>query len=500
LYVPSVGRGGEPDLQTLAANAIEAARQAGATYADARLTLTRQQRPGSFEGEERGFGVRVLVNGYWGFLASAVWTPDEAARLARVAVAQAQAHSRGKARPVDLGSIPAVSRGEWVMPVKYDPFDIPIGEKLDVMDAFAELVNNARFGVWTDQEMNFRRQRTVFASSEGSSWTQTTYASDARFVVFYHDSYYAGLGIGAAGADFLSSTGRGWEHIADAAIPHAIPQLIEDAELSRHRVPVDVGRYDVVFGAEAMATLVDETLGAATELDRALGYEANAGGTSYLGDPLAMLGTQHIGSDLVTVTANRSLPGGVATVRWDDEGVVPDEFPLIHNGVLVDYQTSREQAAWLEPYYRRSGKLVRSHGCSAAPSALSMQMQHAPNLALAPSKSPTTFEELVAGTEKGIAVLDLDVSMDQQCLNGMGNGTMREIVRGKLGRYIRGGSLVFRAPELWKNLVALGGPDTVRWYGRSRSKGQPSQRTTHSVGAVPAKITQLALIDATRKA
>jgi len=501
VYVPPVaGVSVQPDLRLLAERAAEAARHAGAAYADARLTLTRQQSPGQSDSEACAFGVRVLVDGYWGFLASAVWTPDEAVRLARGAVAQANAHRRGKSRPVDLGAISIVHRGEWVMPVKYDPFDVSIEEKLDVINALSDLASTARVGILPQAGMNFMRQYRVFASSEGSSWAQTTYRSSAQFGVRYRDEYHAGLPAAGFALDFLSPAGCGWELVIASGIAAAIPQLIDEAEQARHRVPVDVGRYDIVFGAEAMATLVDQTLGAATELDRALGYEANASGTSYLDDPLAMLGTERVTSPRISLSANRSVVGGAATVRWDDEGVVPDEFPIIANGVLVDYQTTREQAAWLAPYYQKAGHPLRSHGCAAAGSALDLTMQHSPNLALHPGSEPVTFESLVAGTEKGIAIYDINVGMDQQQLNGLGWGTMREIVHGKLGRYIRGGALAFRTPELWKNVVALGGPGTERLFGLSRGKGQPSQGTTHSVSAVPAKIPQLGIIDATRKA
>jgi TldD protein len=487
-------------LHALAARAVDAARSAGADYADARLTLTRQQIPGDSEGEDRGFGVRVLVHGYWGFLASAVWTPDEAARLARAAVAQANAHRRGKSRPVVLGTIPVVAGGEWVMPVKYDPFDIPIEEKLDVMRSFQAIARAARVGIGVQAGMRFMRQHQIFASSEGSFWAQTTYGSSASFAVSYMSEYHAGLPRGGAAADFLSTAGRGWEHVSESGIPEAIPQLIEEAERARHRVPIDVGRYDIVFNAEAMASLVDETIGAATELDRALGYEADASGTSYLDDPLAMLGQQRVASPNVTVTANRSVPTGAATVRWDDEGVVPDEFPIVADGMLIDYQTTREQAAWLAPYYQQRGLPIRSHGCAAAGSALDITMQHAPNLALRPGREAVTFEELVASTEKGIAMFDVKLAMDQQQLNGVGRGTMREIVRGKLGRFVYGGALAFRSPELWKTVAGIGGPGTERLFGQSRSKGQPAQQTVHSVSAVPAKIPQLSIIDLTRKA
>jgi predicted Zn-dependent protease len=127
-------------------------------------------------------------------------------------------------------------------------------------------------------------------------------------------------------------------------------------------------------------------------------------------------------------------------------------------------------------------------------------MQHTPNLAITPDADGGGFDALVATVKKGVAVLSLSVNMDQQRLNGTGYGVMREIVNGKLGRFIRGGALVFRAPELWKNLTALGGQHAQQWVGFRRGKGQPWQRTTHSVGGVPGIITELAVVDATRKA
>jgi len=496
------GRGGEPDLASLAASAVDAARQAGATYADARITLTRNQSgvPWS-ESEERAFGVRALVNGYWGFLASAVWTSDEAVRLAHGAVAQARAYSRGKQRVVDLGPAPTVRNGEWVMPVTYDPFDIPIGEKSDVMAAFVDYATRYQPGIGTSTYMAFVRQQQLFVSSDGASWAQTVYQSLASFALSYRGEYHTGLGQGGAGADGLGPVGRGWEVVAESGLMDQIPQLIVEAEQARHRAPFDVGRYDVVCSAEAMATMLDATLGGATELDRALGYEANASGTSYLSDPLGMLGTQVVAAPLVTVTANRSLAGGLGTVKWDHEGIVPEDFTLVNNGVLVDYQTTREQAAWLAPYYQRIGRPVRSHGCANAQSALSITMQHAPNLVLMPGTASTSFEDLVAGTDSGVAVLGFTPTMDQQLLNGMGRrAVLREIKHGKLGRYLTGASaLMFRAPEFWKNIVAIGGPASQQWFGMSRGKGQPGQSTAHTVGAVPAKVKQVSLIDPRRK-
>jgi len=489
-----------PDLHALVLRAVDAARSAGASYADAHITWTRTQSPGWTEGERRAIGVRALVNGYWGFFASTVWSPDEAARLARGAVAQATAHGRGRTRAAELGPRATIANGEWIMPVKYDPFDIPVAEKLDVMNAFTDYASSYQVGIGTQADMAFLREQRISATSDDASWSQTTYQTQAGFSVTYRDEYHAHLGAGAAGADGLGLSGRGWEMISESGLIDMIPQLIADAEASRYRTVVDVGRYDMIFSADAMATILDRTLGAATELDRALGYEANAGGTSFLDEPLQRLGTPAIENPLITVTANRSVPHGLATVKWDNEGIMPDDFTIIQNGVLVDYQTTREQAAWLAPYYQRIGKPVRSHGCAGAESAMMIPMQHAPNLALEPGALETSFEELVASIDNGIAVLSLDMSMDQQGLNGLAMGTMREIKKGKLGRYVDNGAIVFRAPEFWKSVQALGGKHTFQWSAASRSKGEPSQRTSHSVGAVPARIKQVSLIDPQRKA
>jgi TldD protein len=213
-----------------------------------------------------------------------------------------------------------------------------------------------------------------------------------------------------------------------------------------------------------------------------------------------MLGTYRVGSPLLNVTANRSHPGGVATVKWDDESVEPDEFTLVKDGVLADFQTTREQAAWLAPYYNKTGTPVHSHGCASTDSALDVTLQNVPNLQLMPGAKAASFDDLVADTEKGLALMNVSVHMDTQQLTGFVLGTMREINKGKLGRFVIGGALDFRTPEFWKSLTALGGSESTRWFGQRTEKGEPSQRSYYSVGAVPAKFKDAAIIDFMRKA
>jgi TldD protein len=290
--------------------------------------------------------------------------------------------------------------------------------------------------------------------------------------------------------------------LLDANLVDQIPQLIDEAEaaLAIPSKPIEVGRYDLVCDAAAMANLVGGTLGTATELDRCLGYEANAGGTSYLGPaPFARLGTA-LGTSHLNVHADRSMPQGLATVKWDDEGVEPDTFPIVDNGILVDYQTTREQAPWLKAWYAKRGQPVRSHGCAAGRSALAMPMQMAPNLILMPGKDNIGFADLVANTKRGIAVLGGTVSMDFQSREGTGYAVMREIANGKLGPFIVGGGVLFDSTELWKSLQAIGGASSREQFPAGEVKGEPAQSMNHSIAAVPGAFKGMAVVDVRRKA
>jgi TldD protein len=251
-----------------------------------------------------------------------------------------------------------------------------------------------------------------------------------------------------------------------------------------------------------MASLLSETFGTATEVDRAVGYEANADGTSYLGPILTeVLGTP-VAAPLVTVTANRSAPAQLATARWDDEGVEPNDFTLVQAGQLIDYQTTRESAAWLAPWYHQQQRSVRSHGCANAPSALELTMEHTPNLVLNPTSRGETWTELLSTLDHGIALHGLGALMDQQHLNGLAiSGKVFEIKRGRRTARLSDAAFLFRSPEFWKSITALGGPASTQWFcNGSSTKGEPQQATAFSVNAVPAIVKNIATIDLKRKA
>jgi TldD protein len=421
------------------------------------------------------------------------------ARLGREAVHQAKTNALGKSREVVLATTPTVTDQHWVMPIEKDPFDV---SPLEIVDYLMSLHLFVELFPEFDNQRNsceFNVQEKAFASSDGSYCTQRLYRSEGTFTVSLLEK---GRRVDSADLDRLTPAGLGWELYKGQPLRDYIEQLMEDLKQD-HKLPVkpvDVGRYDTVFDAWSTTQLLDQTLGHATELDRALGYEANAGGTSYLNQPVTMLGTYQAGAPSLTITGNRSERGGAATVQWDDEGVKPDELTLVKGGLLTDFQTTRESAAWIKDYYMKRGVAARSHGCAAAPSALEAPLTHNPNLAVTPEREALGFDALVMRIGKGVAVKSMGVETDFQNLNGIGMGRIYEVKDGKRVARMAGAGLLFRGPELWRGLLALGGSESLRRFGWDASKGEPAQKTYHTVTAPPAAFKQLTFVDSTRKA
>lgn len=524
-------------VRLLAERAIEAARAAGASYADVRLTRTIKE---AFSGEslqarytstiwggERlgvhdkaptddeafGVGVRALVDGCWGFASSSRWTFEEMPRLAQAAVQQAKKNAAATPRRTELVPV-AATTGSWRPAEVIDPFLIAPEEKLEHLRALTDYLVPKRIPPRPSEERKwaakfefaFTRQEWALATSEGTYCTQQRYTSNGDITLGVMMSRMGGYGGESMSAGWPGLMAQGWEYCERTA---ALARLDAAVELYYHpdpglavATPVEVGRYTVVCAAPVVSQLVAETLGQPTELDRALGYEANAGGTSWLNDPLDMVGNLRLGSPLLTVTGNRSAPSHLATVRWDDEGVEPDEVPLVKEGMLQDFQTTRESASWLASYYNSQGRPVRSHGCAGSDTALSIPMAHPPNLVMQPGTTEVSFEELIRDVKKGIAIQDAQLRMDFQGKNGLCIGEkmkVREIIDGQLGAVIIDSGLLFEASELWKNLVATGGPASTVSRAAMSEKGQPAQSTAYTVSAVPVTIKNATIVDIKRR-
>lgn len=549
--------GDPPDaamMHALAQRAIDAGRAAGASYVDVRLTHTLTEElsgarsvytpvldateDGGVAAEYRprpgtpqlimGFGVRAFVHGYWGFASSPYWTADEASQLGLEAARQAMTNaSVGAPRSADLGSAPSVRNGRWIMP-GIDPFTVSVDEKIDLLQTIIDLAAQSDRRLLADMEWAWEansdgpiailqcwREERVFASSEGMSYTQVRYRTlplVSEFRLSINEMMFDNI-MGSAEWTLDPHYARGWDSIRDVPWATVIPRLIDDARRHHHDVatmgtthgtrPVEVGVYDVVLAATVTAAMIANTFGLATELDRALGYEANASGTSYLGpDPLRVLGTP-VAADNVTITADRTASGTLGMTMWDDEGVPAQKFPLVTDGVLVDYQTNREYAQTLAPWYAKRGVPTQSRGCAVATTALDFPLSMRPDLIVSPGHETIHVEDMIKNIARGIYIPSASVDVDMQVKNGVINADTptnppREIRNGRLGSAITQLGVAFNTRDFWKNVTTLGGIETAQLSNVREVKGQPAQMAMSSVTAVPVTVQKLACFDIRR--
>ncbi|HEX2190197.1 MAG TPA: TldD/PmbA family protein [Longimicrobiaceae bacterium] len=497
----------DPAVRELAMRALDAAKSAGATYADVRVSRNRNQAlstrerqiTGLSDNETYGFGVRVLADGCWGFAASRDLTLPEAARVAGQAVAQAKANASAKLRPVALAPVERYPDAEWRSPARVDPFDVSIEEKVALMLAASEEALKVQGVRFVNFNMFFLREEKTFASTEGTFAVQTIYRSFPRMTF---------TAVGDGDFQTLTSTdvqpmGLGYEHVRDSRFVERAPEWAEKAVRKLSAKPVQPGRYDLVLLPSHLWLTIHESIAHPTELDRIMGFEANYAGTSFIHPLERFLGQFRYGPEFMNVQGERSSPGGLSTVGWDDEGVKPDEYLIVKEGVLNDLQTTREQAPLLADWYRKIGKPVRSHGNSYAESWADVQFQRMPNVNLLPNpQRDVSLEELVADVRDGILIDgDGSFSIDQQRYNAQfGGQAYYEIKNGKVGAMLKDVAYQMRTPEFWNAMDGLGGPST-NFAGGSffDGKGQPSQSNAVSHWCVPTRHRRINVINTGRR-
>jgi TldD protein len=502
LYNPA-----DPAIRELCMLALDTAKSAGAQYADVRFSrnrsrnvFTRERRvQGLSENDTFGFGVRTLVDGSWGFAASGDVTKEEVARVAKQAVAQAQANRAAQLRPVVLAPAEPTANGEWKSPIKVDPFDVSLEEKVALLLAANEAalkVSGARF---VNSSMFFLREEKSFANSDGTFTAQTIYRSQAS------------MGITAVSGDMsdfqsLQSTdiqpmGLGYEHVQNAKLQENAPRWAELAVQKLSARPVEVGRYDLLLHPTHLGLTLHESIAHPTELDRAYGYEANYAGTSFVAPPEKVLGTLRYGPAFMHVVGDRSQPGSLSAVGWDDEGVRPENFDIVRDGLVVDYQTTREQAMWLDWWYKRRGMPTRSHGCSYAQSWADVQFQRMPNVSLQPGERDISWDDMIAATDRGIAIVgDGSFSIDQQRYNAQFGGQLFYEVRGgRIVGMLKDVAYQIRTPEFWNAMDMIGGRSSYQLWGAfGDGKGQPAQSNAISHGCPPTRHRQVNVINTGR--
>lgn len=485
-------------IKAITKTAVESSLLAGADYADVRVISTAGLfyiSNGLRREESMGCGVRALVNGYWGYAFSPIWSNSEAKRLADEAVSQAVAYNLNRKRGVQLAPISGSLTGEWKTPIEIDPFDVPYDEIRDLMGSIVPYFRRKKFFKRLMSGANAHRTEQVFASSEGHYIKQTKYVTAARFQFDLEDRE---RGKGASGLiETLSPAGRGWEHIRKQPLRDLIDQEYDSTvkDMEMEFTPVDVGRKRIIVDPLTMVSVLKDSIGEATEADRVFGYEANAGGSSYINEPETMVGTLKIGSEKLNVIANRKISGSPGAAGWDDEGTVPIETSLIENGILKNLQSSRESASWIQSLNSRSTGSVFARSTDCAPMIMCGDLTMLPDAA-----GGVSIDEMRSQLEDGLEFHRALSIFDFQKATGTIMGKAYEIKNGKRVSLVQNAGVLFRTPELWNNLEKVGNVASVKHFGTTTSKGEPEQSSYLGISVPATTFKDMSIVDIARKA
>jgi TldD protein len=459
----------------LSAAALQQAAEQGASYADFRLEQVRTGhiavRDGAVEtvtdSTDLGLAVRVVHDGAWGFASGLSRTPAAAAALAEQAIETARVSRVLGARPVELAPEPVHRDVEWVSSYDLDPFDVPEEERLARMVHLAQRLQSADGVDHVDARVDYARENKFYADTAGTMTTQQRVRIHPEFTAVAVDR---GAGSFSSMRTLAPPVGRGWEYVTGTGWDFDA-ELAELPDLLREHVKapsVEPGRYDLVIDPSNLWLTIHESVGHATELDRALGYEAAYAGTSFATPD--RLGSLRYGSDLMTVSGDRTVEHGLASIGYDDEGVACQEFDLVRDGVLVGYQLNRQMAA-------ESG-LPRSNGCAFADSPAHLPLQRMANVSLRAAPDGPSTEELIAGVRRGIFIKgDRSWSIDSQRFNFQFTGQQfYRIENGRLVGQLRDVAYQATTTDFWGSMEAVGGPETYVLGGAFNcGKGQPGQ-------------------------
>ncbi|HYG92830.1 MAG TPA: TldD/PmbA family protein [Nocardioides sp.] len=479
--------------------ALARAADLGVQHADFRLERIRSQRvlvrdgalQGAAEGDEVGFAVRVVHGGAWGFATGVVLTEEEARRVAETAVSVAEVAASMTTRPVELAPEPVYDDVTWVSSYDVNPFDVPTADKTAVLADWTvrlcrgSAVDHATAHLLAVQENKY------YADLAGTRTTQQRVRLQPGFEAMGGTSE-----VFDSMASIAPPVGRGWEYVTggwdwDAEIDE-VPDLLAE----KLKAPsVDAGRYDLVIHPSNLWLTIHESIGHATELDRALGYEANYAGTSFATPD--KLGTLEYGTPIMHVTGDRTVEHGLATTGYDDEGVATQQWDIVRGGVLVGYQLDRPMAALMPDL--NDG---RSNGCAFADSPGHIPIQRMANVSLQPDPDGPSTEELISRVERGIYVVgDKSWSIDMQRFNFQFTGQrFFEIEDGRLTGQLRDVAYQATTTEFWGSLEAVGGPETWVLGGAFNcGKAQPGQVAAVSHGCPTSLFRDVRILNTTEE-
>ena len=454
-----------------------------ADYADARRVHSATEqistRNGSVERVERvehaGVGVRVRVGGAWGFAATreteGAAIAGALSRALEVASAQPQVASNG------LPAEPP-ARGEWSSAAAIDPFAVPLEDKLALLNEADQSMRGDDRIALTQAHFLAQRDVTTFSSTDGALCSQTKTECGGGIAALAVDGEESQLRSypGSFRGDVAQA---GYEHFSSLELAAHGPRVADEAVALTRAPRCPSGRTTLVLDGEQLALQLHESVGHAVELDRILGSEASYAGTSFLSP--TDLGSLRYGSDLMNVTADATSPGGLGTCAWDDEGVAAQATPIVREGILRGFLSSRESSA--EAGLGRSGGCMRAEGFDRQP------LVRMTNVNLEPGDAGS-LDDLVQATERGIYMeTNRSWSIDSRRLQfQFATEAAWEIVDGRRGRLLRNPSYGGLTPDFWAGLDAICSPSDWRLWGIVNcGKGEPGQVAHVSHGTAPAR-------------
>ncbi|NYD41938.1 TldD/PmbA family protein [Nocardioides panaciterrulae] len=486
--------------------ALTRARELGVSHADFRFERVRYQHLGVRDGvlqgasdqEDLGFAVRVIHRGAWGFASGVVLTPEEAARVAETAVQVALLAAEMTSTPVEIAPEPVYDDVTWVSSYVTNPLDVPVAEKAALL---IDWTDRLRTGAAVDHASAYLQQvqeNKYYADLHGTRTTQQRVRMQPGFEA---------MGAGADTFDSMASiappVGRGWEYLTDGSYDwdgeiEQVPELLAE----KLKAPsVEAGSYDLVIDPSNLWLTIHESVGHATELDRALGYEANYAGTSFA--TYDKLGKLQYGSPVMNVTGDRTVEHGLASIGYDDEGVRTQSWDIVRDGVLVGYQLDRAMAHLKPELTAPDGGPGRSNGCAYADSPGHIPIQRMANVSLQPAEDGPSTEELIGRVDDGLYIVgDKSWSIDMQRFNFQFTGQrFYRIANGELVGQVRGAAYQATTTEFWGSMEAVGGPETWVLGGAFNcGKAQPGQVASVSHGCPTSLFRGVRILNTTDEA
>jgi len=429
--------------------------------------------------------VRVVHHGSWGFAATTDLTTAGITQAATQALQMAKISSSVSTDPVQMAAEPVYGKVSWRLPVEIDPMNVSDAEVIELLKSWHHKVAKHHVVHHVDVQASMGKDQTYFADLLGNQISQERDRVSGQLTAAHiSDNGFDDMRTCAppAGRGFEYLLGKGWDWDDELSL---LPQYLEEKTKSPS---VTAGKWDLVIDPTNLWLTIHESIGHATELDRALGYEANYAGSSFA--TIEKLNNFQYGSEIMNVTGDRTADFGLSTVGYDDEGVAAQEWNLIKDGVLVGYQTDRNIAAKIG--------MSRSNGCAYADSALHSPIQRMPNVSLQPGSTNQSTEDLISKVDRGIYIVgDKSWSIDMQRYNFQFTGQrFFEIKSGKIVGQLKDVVYQSKTPEFWGSMSDIGGEQTYLLGGALNcGKGQPGQSAPVSHGCPSAIFREINVLN-----